>query len=98
MSLADPAVDGMTPLVRYAPKAAPDGWLTSQGKQPGPIADQWVPWNGVGEPPLSKHEKIMVRYRDGTESPKPRSPEEYIWRQGLGSADIIAYKLIGADA
>lgn len=70
--------------------------VVNPGTPPQP-ADEWIPWDGEGEPAISKHERIMVRFRDGEEI-GPVSPRTYGWRREGTVADIIAYKILGADA
>lgn len=63
---------------------------------PPKSADEWIPWDGKGEPKLSKHERVMVRFREGDEY-GPMTPDRVVWDRLGSQADITAYKILGAD-
>lgn len=88
--------DGHEEMIGRLPgKLARGATLSTSDGQPD--ADGWIPWHGQGLPSVSRHEKVMVKFKDGTRD-GPFYINDFNWRHGeAGVLDIIAYKLTGAD-
>lgn len=60
---------------------------------------EWIEWKG-GPCPLRYGQSFKVRYRDGSESPRPRFADENwmipaAWEHLNSGSDIVAYVICG---
>lgn len=75
---------------------------TASARREPPKADEWIPWDVHGPaelPPISGHERVMIRTRGGGEA-GPGRHDNFVWdaMPHQPHLEIIAYKIIGADA
>lgn len=65
-------------------------------ESPAPVDNQWIEWNG-GECPIPDYVNFKVRLQSGDEGPALDVASGYHWEHNRGSANIIAYMLIGEN-